>query len=107
MTYQEMIELQRGCPAFVMYGTIPSCNSTPHYVQPVSDDQMAHSKSESPDNSFNGLSIADVQGVQKYKNMDALHKADAVARDLSKSERLGAELKEIGADAFASRRLSK
>lgn len=107
MTYDQMKALQRGCPPFVICGFSGSVSSYQRYVEPAPEDKMAHAKQEKSDTVFNGLSLEQVQGVTKYRNMDALHKADAVAADLGRAERLMTEAKTIGASAFMSRRLSK
>lgn len=105
MTYSEMVLHQRG--VHFRASCTGSCSSFHPYVLPIPEDDMAHVKQEKSDTVFNGLSLADVADNGKYRNMDALHKADAVAADLGRGERLGVELKEVGADVFASRRLQK
>lgn len=105
MTYREMVLHQRG--VFSRASCTGSCSSFHPYVQPIPEDNMAHVKQEKSDTVFNGLSLSDVADNGKYRDMDALHKADAVVADLGRGERLGAELKEVGADVFASRRLQK
>lgn len=104
MTYEEMKKLQRNNPPFVMYGCMKSASSKHIYVQPLPQDLMAHSKQEPADTKFNGLSLSDVEGARKFKGMDALHKADAVAAELHRSEQLTSELKEVGASNFITNR---
>lgn len=106
MTYDQMKALQRGCPPFVMCDFVGVSSIHQRYVQPIPEDNMAHVKQEKSDTLFNGLSLEQVQGVSKFRNMDSLHKADAVAADFGRGERLFSEAKEIGASAFISRRLS-
>ncbi len=106
MTYEEMKALQRGYPPFILCGFVDD-NFEHHYVQPVPDDQMAHAKSEKPSTDFNGLSLEQAAVSSRYKYMDPLHKADAVAADLSKGERLITELNEVGENTFVSRRFEK
>ena len=62
-------------------------------------------KTEKPDMVYNGISLEQAAALGRFKNMDSLHKADAVAADFNKSQRLNTELKEIGESAFISRRL--
>lgn len=106
MTYQQMKDLQRGNPPFFQCGFITE-DFEHHYVQPIPEDMMAHNKSEKPSTDFNGLSIEQVAGMAKFKYMDALHKADAVAQDFNKASRLITEYNETGESTFVSRRLSK
>lgn len=106
MTYEEMKALQRGNPPLIMCGFVNE-DFEHHYVQPVPDDNMAHAKLEKQSTDFNGLSLEQAQVSSKYKYMDPLHKADAVAADLSKGERLITELNEVGENTFVSRRFEK
>ena len=104
MTTEVLKEMQRGNPPFFASGVIIS-DFQHHYVQPIPDDQMAHTKAEKPDRTYNGLSLEQAAALGRFKNMDALHKADAIASDFNKSQRLISELKEIGESAFISRRI--
>ncbi len=105
MTLEELRNMQRGYPPFILCGTI---NTTfeHHFVQPIPDDQMAHIKTEKADNVFNGISLEQAAALGRFKNMDSLHKADAIAADYKQSQRLNTEFKEIGESAFMSRRLN-
>lgn len=104
MTIEELKQMQHGFPPFYACGVINS-NFQHHYVQPIPDDQMAHAKFEQPDTSFNGISLEQAASLGRFKNMDSLHKADAIAADYQKSKRLNTEFQEIGENAFVSRRL--
>ena len=104
MTIDELKQMQHGFPPFYACGIVNS-DFQHHYVQPIPDDQMAHAKVENPDTSFNGISLEQAAALGRFKNMDALHKADAIAADFQKSQRLNTEFKEIGESAFISRRL--
>lgn len=106
MTYDEMKALQRGFPPFITLGIL-DIDFVHHYVQPIPEDNMAHIKQEVPDNSYNGLSILEMQGMNKFKYMDSLHKADAISDEYKRSNRLLTELKETGQNSFINRRLSK
>lgn len=105
MTYEQMKAFQRGNPPFIKCGFVDE-DFLHHYVQPVPDDQMAHAKVEKPSTDFNGLSLEQAQVSSKFKYMDALHKADAVAADLTIGERLITELNEVGENTFVSRRFN-
>lgn len=104
MTLDELKQMQHGIPPY-----FPCCVINPnfqhHYVQPIPADDMAHTKTEKPDNVYNGISLEQAAALGRYKNMDSLHKADAISAEFTKSKRLKAELKEIGESAFISRRL--
>ena len=104
MTIEELKLMQQGYPPFYECGTVIS-QFNHRYVQPIPDDQMAHAKVENPDTSFNGISLEQAAALGRFKNMDALHKADAIAADFQKSQRLNTEFKEIGETSFISRRL--
>lgn len=104
MTIQELKALQAGNPPFFACGFV-STEFQHHYVQPIPDDQMAHQKFENPDTSYNGISLEQCASLGRFKNMDALHKADAIAADFNKSQRLNTEFNEIGENAFIARRL--
>ena len=104
MTIEELKNMQRGFPPFIACGTV-NTNFEHHYVQPLPDDQMAHAKTEKADNVYNGISLEQAAALGRFKNMDSLHKADAIAADFKKSQRLTTELNEIGESAFMSRRL--
>lgn len=104
MTISELKQLQYGFHPFFACGVLDN-NFQHHYVQPIPDDQMAHSKSEIPDNVYNGISLEQAASLGRFKNMDALHKADAIAADFEKSKRLNTEFNEIGESAFISRRI--
>ena len=104
MTIEELKNMQRGVPPFILCG-YANTNFEHHYVQPIPDDQMAHVKTEKADNVYNGISLEQAAALGRFKNMDSLHKADAVAADFRKSQRLNTEFKEIGENAFVSRRL--
>ena len=104
MTIEELKQMQLGIPPFYYEGTVDT-SFLHHYVQPTPDDQMAHAKTENPDTSFNGISLEQAAALGRFKNMDALHKADAIAAEFQKSQRLSTEFKEIGENAFISRRL--
>lgn len=104
MTIEELKQMQRGCPPFFACGIVNN-DFEHHYVQPIPDDQMAHTKAEKPDTSFNGISLEQSAALGRFKYMDPLHKADAIAADFQKSQRLNTEFKEIGESAFISRRL--
>lgn len=104
MTIQELKALQSGFPPFYSFGFV-SHDFQHHYVQPIPDDQMTHQKVEKPDTNFNGISLEQCASLGRFKNMDALHKADAIAADFEKSKRLNTELNEIGENDFISRRL--
>ncbi len=104
MTIDELKNMQLGYPPFIACGTINS-NFEHHFVQPIPDDQMAHVKTEKADNLYNGISLEQAAALGRFKNMDSLHKADAIASDFKKSQRLSTEFKEIGESSFVSRRL--
>ena len=104
MTIEELKNMQLGFPPFIACGTI-NTKFEHHFVQPIPDDQMAHVKTEKVDNVYNGISLEQAAALSRFKNMDSLHKADAVAADFKISQRLNTELKEIGENAFVSRRL--
>ena len=104
MTIDELKNLQHGFPPFYACGVL-NTNFQHHYVQPTPDDQMAHAKSEKADNVYNGISLEQAAALGRFKNMDSLHKADAIAADFNKSKRLNTEFNEIGESAFISRRL--
>lgn len=104
MTLEELKQMQLGFPPFYSCGEI-NTNFIHHYVQPTPDDQMAHYKTEKADMVFNGISLEQAAALGRFKNMDPLHKADAIAADFKKSLRLNSELKEIGESSFISRRL--
>ena len=104
MTIEELKQIQRGYTPFYACGTV-NCDFQHHYVQPIPDDKMAHTKAENPDTSFNGISLEQAAALGRFKNMDSLHKADAIAADFQKSQRLNTEFNEIGESAFISRRL--
>lgn len=104
MTIEELKQMQRGFPPFFACGFAQS-DFLHHYVQPIPEDQMAHQKVENPDTNFNGISLEQCAALGRFKNMDALHKADAIAEDFKKSQRLNTEFKEIGENAFIARRL--
>ena len=104
MTIDELKNLQHGFPPFYACGVL-NTNFQHHYVQPIPDDQMAHAKSEKADNVYNGISLEQAAALGRFKNMDSLHKADAIAADFNKSQRLNTEFNEIGESAFISRRL--
>lgn len=104
MTISDLKQMQLGYPPFFAYGVV-DFNFQHHYVQPIPDDQMAHAKSEIPDNVYNGISLEQAAALGRFKNMDSLHKADAVAADFKKSKLLNTEFNEIGESAFISRRL--
>lgn len=104
MTIDELKLLQHGFPPFYASGVV-NLEFQHHYVQPIPDDQMAHSKTEKPDHVYNGISLEQAAALGRFKNMDALHKADAIASDFNNSQRLNTEFKEIGESAFVSRRL--
>lgn len=106
MTYDEMKALQRGFPPFISFGSLDT-DFVHNYVQPIPDDNMAHIKQEVPDNSYNGLSISEMSGMNKFKYMDSLHKADAISAEYNRSNRLLTELNETGQNSFINRRLSK
>ena len=106
MTYDEMKALQRGFPPFISFGSV-NTDFVHHYVQPIPDDNMSHTKQELPDNTYNGLSIAEMLGMNKFKYMDSLHKADAISIEYNRSNRLFSELTETGQSSFINRRLSK
>ena len=104
MTIEELKQMQRGFPPFYACGEI-NPQFVHHYVQPIPDDQMTHYKTEKPDMVYNGISLEDAAALVRFKNMDSLHKADAIAADFNKSQRLTTEFNEIGASAFVSRRI--
>lgn len=104
MNLEELKQLQRGFPPFYACGEI-NTKFEHHYVQSIPDDQIAHYKTEKPDTVYNGISLEQAAALGRFKNMDSLHKADAIANDFNKSQRLNTELKEIGESAFVSRRL--
>ena len=104
MTIEELKLMQRGFPPFIACG-FTQTDFQHHYVQPLPDDQMAHVKVDKPDNSFNGISLEQAAALGRFKNMDALHKADAIAADFKKSQRLTTEFNELGENAFIARRL--
>lgn len=104
MTIEELKLMQHGFPPFYACGLIND-KFEHHYVQPIPDDQMAHSKTEKLDTAYNGISLEQAAALGRFKHMDSLHKADAIAADFNKSKRLNAELTEIGESAFVSRRL--
>lgn len=104
MTIEELKQMQRGFPPFIASGYV-NADFEHHYVQPIPDDQMAHAKTEKADIVYNGISLEQSAALGYFKNMDALHKADAIAADYNKSKRLNTEYEEIGESAFISRRL--
>ena len=104
MTIDELIQMQRGFPPFFACGTTQVAFQH-HYVQPIPDDQMAHQKVEKEDTNYNCISLEQCAALGRFKNMDALHKADAIASDYFHSKRLNTEFKEIGESAFVARRL--
>lgn len=104
MTLQELKLMQAGVPSFFSCGYV-STDFQHHYVQPLPDDQMSHQKVEKADTNFNGISLEQCAALGRFKNMDTLHKADAIAADFEKSKRLNTEFKEIGENAFISRRI--
>lgn len=104
MTKEELKQLQNGFPPFYAFGAV-DINFQHHYVQPVPVDEMAHAKIEKPDNVYNGISLEQAAALGRFKNMDILHKADAIAADFNNSKRLNTEFNEIGESAFISRRL--
>lgn len=104
MTISELKQMQCGYPPFYLFGFFDK-DFQHHYVQPIPDDQMAHVKTEKADNVYNGLSLEQAADIGRFKNMDALHKADAIAADFNRSKRLNIEFNEIGESAFISRRL--
>lgn len=104
MTIPELKQMQFGFPPFFACGFFDS-NFQHHYVQPIPNDEMAHLKTEKADNVYNGISLEQAAAIGRFKNMDSLHKADAIAADFNKSKRLNTEFNEIGESAFISRRL--
>lgn len=104
MTIDELIQMQRGFPPFFACGTT-QYSFLHHYVQPIPDDQMAHQKVEKADTNFNGISLEQCAALGRFKYMDSLHKADAVASDYNISKKLNTEFNQIGESAFISRRL--
>ncbi len=104
MTLEELKQMQHGFPPFYACGVV-NTNFQHNYVQPIPDDQMAHVKTEKADTVYNGISLEQAAALGRFKNMDALHKADAIAADYNKSKRLYTEFQEIGESAFVSRRL--
>lgn len=104
MTIEELKKMQHGYPPFFACDIV-NHDFQHHYVQPIPEDQMAHYKTEKPDTSYNGISLEQAAALGRFKNMDSLHKADAIAADFKKSLCLNSELKEIGESAFISRRL--
>lgn len=105
MTLEELKQMQRGFPPFDSCRSVNS-NFQHHFVQPIPDDQMSHTKTEMPDNLYNGVSLEQAAALGRFKYMDSLHKADAIAADFQKSQRLNSEFQEIGESAFISRRLN-
>lgn len=106
MSIEQLKQMQHGYPLFFACGVI-NTEFQHHFVQPIPEDLMAHAKTEKADTNFNGLSLEQCASMARFKNMDALHKADAVAADYQKSQRLATEFKEIGKDAFMARRIIK
>lgn len=106
MTIEQLKQMQHGYPPFFACGVI-NTDFQHHFVQPIPEDLMAHAKTEKVDTDYNGLSLEQCAAMTRFKNMDALHKADAVADDFRRSQRLVTEFNEIGRDAFISRRISK
>lgn len=106
MSIEELKQMQHGYPPFFACGEI-NTDFQHHFVQPIPDDLMEHAKTEKADTNFNGLSLEQCASMARFKNMDALHKADAVAADYRKSQRLATEFNEIGREAFIARRISK
>lgn len=104
MTTEELKQMQRGFPPFIACNFV-NADFQHKYVQPLPDDQMAHAKTEKADTVYNGISLEQSASLGRFKNMDALHKADAIAADYKKSIQLNTEFKEIGESAFISRRL--
>lgn len=104
MTIEELKQMQLGYPPFYACGVV-NTDFQHHYVQPIPDDQMAHAKTEKADTLYNGISLEQAASLGRFKNMDSLHKADAIAADFNKSKRLNTEFQEIGENAFVSRRL--
>lgn len=106
MSIEELKQMQQGNPPFFACGVI-NTEFQHHFVQPIPEDLMAHAKTEKADTNYNGLSLEQCASMARFKNMDALHKADAVAADYRKSQRLVTEFNEIGKEAFLARRISK
>lgn len=104
MTIDELKQMQHGFPPFYACGVV-NTDFQHHYVQPIPEDQMAHAKTEKADTIYNGISLEQAAALGRFKIMDALHKADAIASDFNKSKRLNTEFTEIGESAFVSRRL--
>lgn len=104
MSIEELKQMQHGFPPFYACGVV-NTEFQHHYVQPIPADQMAHTKTEKADTLFNGISLEQAAALGRFKNMDSLHKADAIAADFNKSKQLNTEFKEIGESAFVSRRL--
>ena len=104
MTLSELKSMQAGFPPFFSCGFVTT-DFEHHYVQPIPVDLMAHQKVEKADTNFNGISLEQCAALGRFKNMDSLHKADAIAADFEKSKRLNTEFNEIGENAFIARRL--
>ena len=104
MSIEELKLMQHGFPPFYACGVV-NTNFQHIYVQPIPEDKMAHAKTEKADTVFNGISLEQAAALGRFKNMDSLHKADAIAADFSKSKRLNTEFNEIGESAFISRRI--
>lgn len=62
----------------------------PPQIAPQTEDKMSLVEMPTPvtEKSFNQLSIDDIEGFHKFKDMDTLHRADAVAAQYEKGARL-------------------
>ena len=101
MTLQQF--KQKDCSRFVE-PSIPICfdfcgEFEPH---PQPTDNIAHVEQVRPMTAAdsNGLSVQDSKDLHELRNMDQLHKQDAVAKMHDRSTKLRAKLKEDGTANF-------
>lgn len=69
---------------------------------PLVRDHIAHVSAPKPltQDDYNGLSCGDVMAMSQFKDMDALHRPDAVAQLHAQATGLRSILKTIGKDRF-------
>lgn len=71
-------------------------------VCPPVTDEMAHVRVAEPlkPENFNNMSPADIQAMHAFKEMDDLHRPDAVAKLHSRGSKLNAHLQKVGDKQF-------
>lgn len=74
-------------------GPMESPSVTPYHApqiapQAPNNAQIVEVPAPLKDSDFNGLSIQDVAAMHKFKNMDSLHRADAVSAQYERGARL-------------------